>query len=285
MKLQKLLTWTTAVLENTFFAGAVFGWPNLESILVKENFFNSSCNFNETSNNTTSCASQSNSLSFVFAISSSVALFSTIIVGKLLDNYGIWFTRTLMINLATTCYIIAASIPTSASFALYFCFPIIHSFGFSLLFEKVQTANLFSEKRNLYVATICGAFDSGTVVYLIFNRLYFDYSIGYKTLLYYYAGACFLLNLRTFFLTPKNPVPKSIDMNYVYGYKELFVNKQLKTNHEPSQVTTGITEKEKLLSYISKPYLLTGMLGTVVINTLVVFYISNLNTFIQSTML
>jgi len=283
MQKQKLLTWITAVLENLFFAGAVFGWPNFVSICVKENFFNESCSgINETSQNSTLCADQSNSLSFTFTISSSVAVLSTLLTGKLLDKYGIWFIRTLMINLATVSYIIIASIPTTASLAFYFCFPIVHSVGFSLLFEKIQTANLFPKKRNFYVATISGAFDSGTIVYLIFNKLYFDLSVSFKRLLYIYAGAYFLLNIRTFFLTPKNVVPKSVDRKYKYGYKQLFITKPLKENSELNQVTSENIQKEKLISHLLKPYVLTAMLSTMIVNTLVVFYISNLNTFIES---
>ena len=39
MKTQKLFTWVTAILEHLFFAGAIFGWPNIVPVLEEEQFF------------------------------------------------------------------------------------------------------------------------------------------------------------------------------------------------------------------------------------------------------
>ena len=183
MKPQKLLTWFTAVLENLIFAGAMFGWPNFVPILEKEKFFDNLCT--DLPENSTSCPGQSNSLSLVLTLSLSIALLTATFIGKLLDKYGIWVVRTVMINLAALCYIVVASVSNTSSFALYICFPIIHICGFTLHAQKMLTANLFAERRNLFVATVCGALDSGALIFLAFNKLYFDFKVGYKTLLYF----------------------------------------------------------------------------------------------------
>ena len=82
---QKNLIWITAILEVLFFAVAVFGWANFESILQKEDFFSSTCNVTITVKNETTCTSQINSL---FTITASVSPFTNILEGKLLDKYG-----------------------------------------------------------------------------------------------------------------------------------------------------------------------------------------------------
>ena len=297
MNPQKLLTWVTAILENLLFAGAIFGWPNFVSVLEKEKFFNDSCT--DLPENSTSCPGQSNSLSLVLTLSLSIALFTATLTGKLLDKYGIWVVRTVMINLAVVCYIVVASVPNTSSYALYVCFPIIHICGFTLHAQKMLTANLFAERRNLFVATVCGAFDSGALMFLVFNKLYFDVNVGYKTLLYLNAAAWFLLNVRTFTLTPKHPVPNTAKKSYTYGYKEvkgtfngvLNMLKCVKGNENAQDQNNNLEIKdddiaetpkeEKLKKYLLKKYYITGMISVVITNFLCIFYISNFNTFIE----
>ena len=138
MQVQKILTWVTAVLENLFFTGAMFGWSHLELVLKKEKFCSEDCNH-------------------VFTIAIAVAFFS-ILTKKFIDKCGVWTVRTIAINLACLCYLILAFVPNTSSFSLYICFPIIHLCGFTLYLQKLQTANLFPDKRNIYVATVSGAF-------------------------------------------------------------------------------------------------------------------------------
>ena len=71
------------------------------------------------------------------------------------------------------------------------------------------------------MATVCGAFDSGALMFLVFNKLYFDVNVGYKTLLLFNAAAWFMLNVCTFTLTPKYPVPNTIKKSNKHGYKEV----------------------------------------------------------------
>ena len=286
MRSQHILTWITAVLENLFFAGAMNGWPNFISVLEKEKFFIDACNV--TSTNTSSCLGQSNNLSFIFTLSSAVAYFTAILTGKLLDKYGVWFVRTLMINVAAICYIIVAFVPTTSSYALYICFPLIQICGYTLYLQKFQTANLFPERTNFYMASVSGAFDSGAVVFLIFNKLYFEFSVSYKTLLCLYAAVYFMLNARTFLLTPRYTVSKDVSRSHEYGYTELFAAIKAKDNNNNSfellEETRENNQKESLKKYLLKPYFLTSMLSVVIVNFLLAFYISNFNIFIKSTL-
>ena len=93
--IHEALTWTTAVLENLFFSGLFVGWANIEPILVKEGYFRESCFNASTPNNVTMvtkaayyCESQQKKLSLVFALTSSIGLLCTLLVGPALDFFG-----------------------------------------------------------------------------------------------------------------------------------------------------------------------------------------------------
>ena len=103
--IQKALTWITAVLENLFFAGIIFGWANIEPVLVKEGYFSEGCVNASTTKNVTivtkvafDCKFQQKQLSLVFTLSTSTGLLCTLLVGPALDFFGTWVVRTVLVN-------------------------------------------------------------------------------------------------------------------------------------------------------------------------------------------
>ena len=99
--IQKALSWITAVLENLFFAGIIFGWANIEPVLVKEGYFSEGCVNASTLNNVTmvtkgasDCEFQQKQLSPVFTIATSCGLLFNVVVGSALDYLGIWTVRS-----------------------------------------------------------------------------------------------------------------------------------------------------------------------------------------------
>ena len=222
---QKIFTFITAILENLIFSGAFFGWANIYPVLKDEKYFCDvkSCflSNNETRVNATqNFVTQEEDLFLVFTISCSFGIFSAIFIGVFLDRFGMWATRTLLISIATGSYLIVANTTYSSSMVLYIAFPLISMAGFSLAMTNNQMANIFPDYRGLYSTFIQGAFSSASISYLLINKLYYA-GYDFRNIIYVYAGAFFILNLRTFILTPRYSVPCEIPRDYSYGYAEL----------------------------------------------------------------
>ena len=98
--IQNCLTWITAVLENLFFAGIIFGWANIEPVLQKEGFFSEGCNVSMVTKGVSECEFQQKQFSLVFTLATSCGLLFNVVVGSALDYLGIWTVRTVLINIA-----------------------------------------------------------------------------------------------------------------------------------------------------------------------------------------
>jgi len=296
--IQKKLTWITSILENLFFSGILFGWASLSPILANENFF--TCNNSTIENGTeVNCKTQQDdNLSLVFTLTSSIGQFSVILTGMLLDRFGLWSTRTILINASVLCFVAVAVATPSTSYLLFFTFPIVHSTGFALMLGNLQISNLFSENRNLYVSLASGAFDSASLAFLIMNKIYFS-GLNFSAIFAFYTAVYFLLNLRTFTLTPKEKVPKSIPKGYKYGFKEFVCFKRSNENEdtndeknlnkifEHDSKETSDQNKKNELSYIyhiKQGYFILSVIQLSVALFLTIFFIASFNSFISSLM-
>lgn len=288
------MTWLTTILENVIFSGAFFGWANVQPILIDEGFFSEGCPV--TSNNSTSntstpspCQYQDESLGLVFSITAATGLIAGLLVGSLLDRIGMWYTRTILVNMALVSYILIAA--SGSSNILYFAFPVINFAGFGMLLLNSQLNNLFAHHRSFYSTSCVGAFSSASTVYLAFNRLHAA-GYGFSHLLYGYAALILLLNVRTFTLTPKRSVPYALPKDYTYGYGEIKAcgrNEIAEPTEEgtveaEAQVDENNPDNASLREAICKIYTLTGWSAAVITQFSSSFYISSLNMFLRSTL-
>ena len=286
--LQKGLTWATAVIENLFFAGIVFGWASLYPVLVEENFFSENCEHLNISANVTlpPCESQKQALAFVFVLSTSLGLFSSVFVGVALDHFGIWSVRTVLINLAVVSLLVTAHVSSEYSYALCATVSVLHISGLGLHITNLQISNLFPQNRNMYVAFISGALGSGSATFLILNHLYFQLETSFKVLFTAFASLYFLLNLRTFFLTPRFCAPENIPTDYTYGYKQI---KDVPSNRSDYQMVrpkkdekTQLLECHSFKQFVTKRVYIYTVLSNTVLNFTSMLYISVFNDFMVS---
>ena len=281
------MTWITAVLENLFFAGVIFGWANIEPVLVKEGFFSEGCVNASTPNNVTmvtkkfmKCDYQEEIFSLVFVLATSFGLLFNAIVGPALDYLGIWTVRTVLINIAAFALLITGN---GSSQVLYFTFPIFHIVGIGLHVTNIQMSNIFHSSRNVYVASITGAFTAGSLTFLIISNLYEKYNISFEALFTVYSIIYFCLNFRTFLLTPRNLAPEVIPKDFRYGYKDLVQIFRKKSDPENENFNTSNSVKEASLSEFACSMLfITTVISNSVANFLYMFYISNFDVLIYS---
>ena len=290
--IQKSLTWITAILENMFFAGIIFGWANIEPVLQKEGYFSEGCSNVSVPNNVTmiteeviECKSQEEKLSLVFSLATSGGLLFNIIVGPAMDYLGIWTVRTFLIIIAVLTLLITG---IATSQMLYLTFPILHIAGLGLHVTNIQMANIFHNNRNLYVSSITGSFMSGSLTFLTFSYFYDNYNISFESLFTVYSIIYSFLNLRTFFLTPRVQTPENITENFIYGYKdlvELFL-KYTKLNPEKEILNKSKNNNESkeadFKTFACSLLFITTVLSNSVANFIYMLYISNFDLFIYS---
>jgi len=294
--LQKSLTFITAVIENLFFAGIVFGWANLYPVLVRENFFSENClhstamtssNFTMTSLNvTTPCESQKQSLSSVFVISTSLGLFSSVLVGWAMDRFGIWMVRTFLVNMAVCSLLATARLRVGDSRLLAVTVSVLHVSGLGLHMTNLQMANIFTNNRNMYVAFVSGALGSGSASFLILNYMYFELNLSFEVLFTSFACCYFLLNVRTFLLTPRYRAPENAPKNYEYGYKQLGSSNQSDYQMVEKIIKNGekanVVENDTFKRFVTKKVFIFTVVSNAVLNFTSMMYISVFNDFMAS---
>ena len=284
--IHEALTWTTAVLENLFFSGLFVGWANIEPILVKEGYFRESCFNASTPNNVTMvtkaayyCESQQKKLSLVFALTSSIRLLCTLLVGPALDFFGTWVVRTVLVNIGVLALLATGG---AKSWMLYITFPAIAISGFGLHVTNLQMSKMFKNNRSLYVSSISGALMSASLTFLIFSLLYDKYGVGFETLFTVYAVICAFLNLRTFLFTPKMRAPENISDGFTYGYKQLTCLKGTEIDSEKLLKNDDGDTKTDFKTFACSLLNITTLLSDTIQNYLNMVYVSTFNLFIST---
>ena len=288
MKKQVLLTWITSVLENLLFSGFVYGWANIQPVLVKEKYFSSHCN---ASVNTTSavCNRQIELTSLVFTLSTSLGQFSCILTGYILDKLGVWTTRTILVFTIALGFILFAVSTPETSYLLLIAFPLINIGGTGTLILNHQLAGLFGALKGSYSLTSQGAANSSPIVLMVWNRLYFS-GVALKTMVYFYLFFTLLLHLRTLALTPRTSVPRNLHDGYRYGYKTLSCfgyekNKTERGSWKDVCLKESVESRYNLddigfKKSLKKSYFWTNVFGTSMICLSSSFFVSSLDVFL-----
>ena len=219
---QLFLTLVTTIIETILYSGVVYGWASIHEVFVHEQYFKAD---NETAigNLTSNDSDQIKNLNLVFTISSSLTPITLFLIGLLLDRKGIWVARTILLVVQAVGYTLIALVPPNYSYVLFFTIPCLDIGGLGMLTVNSQIGNLFQNHRSTVLTTLCGCFTTSAAVFLTYNYLYFNLAISVKSLFLSGALLSLPLHMKTFFLMPKNVVPKSLPKDYNYGYKELSI--------------------------------------------------------------
>ena len=223
MKCQVALSLITAVLECLTYAGVVYGWASIYPVLLSEGFFSEKCSPLEGVSTAASCPKQTEALNLVFTVASSSASILNFLTGIVLDWRGCWFTRTALLLLSGTGFLLTAvAEPGATSWLLYVGFSLIAFGGYGLLTVNLQaTSNLVPRHRALVAALVSGSFDSSTATFLAVSTMYERTGVTFSTIFYFFAAYSALFHARTFLLTPRRSTPYVLPAGYAYGYKEL----------------------------------------------------------------
>uniref|UniRef100_H2YBX7 Major facilitator superfamily (MFS) profile domain-containing protein n=1 Tax=Ciona savignyi TaxID=51511 RepID=H2YBX7_CIOSA len=220
MKVQQGVSIVSGCLECIVFGGVIFGWPSLEYVLKRENYFSYLCNNNSTGtsqnatlqnmdltvineNSTiTQCDKSREMLNLVFTVALAVAQLSLPLGGFILDKYGTWIQRTLASILIKIAAVLLA-VSSGASSTIVFPSMLLFTIGgFNILMANIQLGKVAGRAQTSVITLINGSFDSGTFVFLMFKIAY-DSGISLKSISIAYVMISFYPLVSTFLLMPR----------------------------------------------------------------------------------
>ena len=202
LRCNRWLYYFGALFQSMACAGAIFGWVNMAYMLQKEGIFSSLCSSSDSTING-GCKEQTLAFNNVYSISSVFAFVVPLGAGFFLDRYGPRLTVRILSSLfALGVLLLLLSIYTKIEMMLYPAFILLGSSASSNILPLYSVSNLFPQRKSLALSVLSGAFDSGSVVFLIMARLY-DQNIPLLTLLIsYLCGPVIILLLLAAFLWP-----------------------------------------------------------------------------------
>ncbi|KAM9324862.1 equilibrative nucleobase transporter 1 [Gastrophryne carolinensis] len=218
MRCKNILTLTTGLVECICFAGVTFGWASLVFVLKKEKYFQDLCPQaeNHTINSTNNCLQQDERFSLIFTVAAFMNSFMTLPCGYIFDRYGTAVARIIGILLYTTAMLLVAFSTADTAVLLFPALSMMASGGIIFIMTNMQVGNLFGSQRSTIITLFNGAFDSSSVIFLIFKILY-ENGISLRDLFLFISSCSVCHVLRTLFLLPKGHIPFSLPAGYDYG--------------------------------------------------------------------
>ena len=233
MKTQDLLCIVSSFVENIFFSGAVLGWPSLQYVLLRENYFGNLCKKNATENSNDThesshltedeiifCPSRDATLNLALALAFAFQYFASYFSGIILDRYGTWVYRCIASISLFIAYTLLAVSNTETSWLVYVAVLFLSSGGLSIGISNIQTANLAGPFKGLVINLQSGTFTTAAVVFLIVREAH-SQGVSLMAIFFFFAFLSLFTVARTFTIMPKRFIPLVMPKNGVkYGWKE-----------------------------------------------------------------
>ncbi|KAL8810549.1 MAG: hypothetical protein Q9200_002495 [Gallowayella weberi] len=206
-KPKRLVQVATAVVYCLFAAGVVFGYAALKPVLIDEGVYRENCpEISESAEGTRPCYEQEIRLNLMFTTAAVATNVCALPVGTVLDRYGpraCGLLGSLFLALGAIFFAFAAQLPFDGYIPGYLFLALGGPFIF---ISSFQLSNTFPRHSGLILALLTGAFDSSSVIFLLY-RLIYDASNHSFTpqkffLVYLIVPAC--ISIAQTLLMPKN---------------------------------------------------------------------------------
>uniref|UniRef100_H2YR24 Major facilitator superfamily (MFS) profile domain-containing protein n=1 Tax=Ciona savignyi TaxID=51511 RepID=H2YR24_CIOSA len=264
MTVQQVVSIVSGCLDCIVFGGVIFGWPSLEYILKRENYFSHLCNNNSngTSYNATlkkmdstlingnltatQCDKSREMLNLVFTVALGVAQILLPLGGYILDRYGTWIQRTLAsiaIMIGSVLLVVSSATNSNILFPSMVLFAIG---GFNILTSNIQLGKVAGKAQTSVITLMNGSFNSGTFVFLMF-KLAYDSGISLKSISTAYAIISVYPLASTFLLMPRKWFSDTTT-NPRYGIYELMDLNNMNLPERPESQVQNDNEAGKKLN-------------------------------------
>ncbi|EQL30814.1 hypothetical protein RJZ56_007217 [Blastomyces dermatitidis] len=158
-----------AVVYCVLSAGVIFGYAALKPILMEEGVYRNRCTEKEIERGERLCYNQDLRLNFMFTLAAVATNICALPAGSIVDMFGPRFSGSIgsiFIASGSLCLALASLLPFDTYIAGYFLLAIGGPFVFISAF---QLSNTFPAHSGLVLATLTGAFDSSSALFLVFR--------------------------------------------------------------------------------------------------------------------
>eukprot|EP00928_Gymnodinium_smaydae_P042338 TRINITY_DN28525_c0_g2_i2.p1 TRINITY_DN28525_c0_g2~~TRINITY_DN28525_c0_g2_i2.p1 ORF type:complete len:468 (+),score=57.61 TRINITY_DN28525_c0_g2_i2:41-1444(+) len=196
--------------------GAVYGWPSMRTMLLRDQIlYSSDCN-GLTQGET--CEPQELAFGFIFTVGAWSNQGGRLFVGIFLDRFGPRITSSMCALLCCLGAVAFALTSSTAGLAIGLFFIGVGGAGMQLSLQSASA--LFPENRSLVMASLSGAFQAASGIFLIMETLHRLAGISRMALLLGYAVALFVAMvicsivwpMRPFGISTKTPDSPTVDV-------------------------------------------------------------------------
>jgi len=258
MKAIDVVSVSSGILENLVFAGIIYGWPSLQYMLMKEEYFQEQCNntnstplHNETGfQKMNFCPEMMNTFNLAFTLAIAFQNFSSLLFGLIIDRYGTWMMRSVATGLYSLAFILLSAMTAQTSWLLFPASIFLAVGGLQMQVSNMQLGNLSKSFRSVIITMVAGAFDSGALTFLLMKMVY-EVRVKSQTIMIVMTCMTVVPWLRTFLLMPEKTVPFPVPHDYRYGMLKSCQGKRSRnlpdkfSNDTPDSETSDENQNEK----------------------------------------
>jgi len=185
-------------------SGIIFGFQALKSILIENKVYFELCEKNETEGEITQCNEQILKFSLMFSLASTATNAFSLPIGFILDKYG---PRTSCcigsILFFFGCLLFGLSSPSFNGYLVGFL--LLGIAGPFIFISTLHFSTVFPSKSGLIMAALTGSFDASSVIFLLFNKLFyfFDKKYSIQSFFLVYMIIPIIIFIANYFLMPK----------------------------------------------------------------------------------
>jgi hypothetical protein len=180
-----------ATLHQLLVAGIIFGWANLVPILLDQRIFIEKCSDAGAAAYRADASSPCNealvSLNLAVTTGFSAVSFSAVLFGPLQDYLSVLYARLLACLFSAAGIVCFAFAPSQPDLLLVAAL-LVGAGGGGIQLTGFSVGQLFQSSQGLATSLIAASFSVSSLVFLIFNKLYFSLGITYQSLFLFYSG-------------------------------------------------------------------------------------------------
>jgi hypothetical protein len=180
-----------ATLHQLLVAGIIFGWENLVPILLDQRIFIEKCGSDAQAlyraDASKPCSEALVSLNLAVTTGFSAVSFSAVLFGPLQDYVSVFYARILACACSAAGVICFAFAPSSPDLLLVATL-LVGAGGGGIQLTGFTVGQLFPSMQGVATSLIAASFSVSSLVFLVFNKLYFSFGISYQPLFLFYSA-------------------------------------------------------------------------------------------------
>jgi hypothetical protein len=190
-----------ATLHQLLVAGIIFGWENLVPILLDQRIFIEKCSGAAQTSYRADASKPCNealvSLNLAVTTGFSAVSFSSVLFGPLQDYLSVLWARVIACALSAAGVICFAFAPSNPDLLLVGAL-LVGAGGGGIQLTGFTVGQLFPGTQGLATSLIAASFSVSSLVFLVFNKLYFSWGVAYHSLFLVYSAVVFFVFCSSF---------------------------------------------------------------------------------------